>query len=72
MNKKLNTILKQIGLQLFLLSITAMVLFPVMWMVSIAIDPRNIDKPLELTLIPPGASFKSFPSPKNGGCPRVT
>ena len=36
MNKKLNTILKQIGLQLFLLSITAMVLFPVMWMVSIA------------------------------------
>ncbi|MEJ2485555.1 MAG: ABC transporter permease subunit [Anaerolineales bacterium] len=60
MNKKLNAILKQIGLQLFLLSITAVVLFPVLWMVSIAIDPRNIDKPLELTLIPPGASFESF------------
>lgn len=60
MNKKLNAILKQIGLQLFLLSVTAVVLFPVLWMVSIAIDPRNIDKPLELTLIPPGASFESF------------
>ncbi len=60
MNKKLQPILRQIGLQLFLLSVTAVVLFPVLWMVSIAIDPRNIDKPLELTLIPPGASFESF------------
>jgi arabinogalactan oligomer/maltooligosaccharide transport system permease protein len=53
-------VLKQIGIQLFLLFITAIVLFPIIWMVSIAIDPRNIDKPLELTLIPPGASFASF------------
>jgi arabinogalactan oligomer/maltooligosaccharide transport system permease protein len=52
--------LKQIGLQLFLLFVTAIVLFPIIWMVSIAIDPRNIDKPLELTLIPPGFSFDAF------------
>jgi arabinogalactan oligomer/maltooligosaccharide transport system permease protein len=25
-----------------------------------ALDPRNIDKPMELTLIPPGASFAAF------------
>jgi arabinogalactan oligomer/maltooligosaccharide transport system permease protein len=61
MNKiDLQKALKQIGIQLFLLFITAIVLFPIIWMVSIAIDPRNIDKPLELTLIPPGASFASF------------
>lgn len=57
---KLQEILKQIGLQIFLLSVTLVVLFPVLWMVSIAIDPRNIDKPLELTLIPPGASMDAF------------
>lgn len=61
MNKyKINEILKQIGLQLFLLSVTAIVLFPILWMISIAIDPRNIDKPLELTLIPPGATMDAF------------
>ena len=59
-NPKVKEILKQIGLQLFLLSVTVVVLFPIVWMISIAIDPRNIDKPLELTLIPPGATFDSF------------
>ena len=57
---KINEILKQIGLQLFLLFVTVIVLFPIMWMVSIAIDPRNIDKPLELVLIPDGATMKAF------------
>lgn len=59
-NQKLKEILQQIGIQLFLLSVTAIVLFPILWMISIAIDPRNIDKPLELTLIPPGATMDSF------------
>jgi arabinogalactan oligomer/maltooligosaccharide transport system permease protein len=53
-------ILKQVGLQVFLLSVTALVLFPILWIFSMAIDSRNIDKPLELTLIPPGASFQAF------------
>ncbi|MBI2846068.1 MAG: ABC transporter permease subunit [Chloroflexi bacterium] len=53
-------ILRQVGIQAFLLSITAVVLFPVLWTLSMALDPRDIDKPLELTLIPPGASFGSF------------
>jgi arabinogalactan oligomer/maltooligosaccharide transport system permease protein len=50
----------QIGLQIFLLMITLTVLFPILWVFSIALDPRNIDKPLELKLIPPGASLESF------------
>ncbi len=57
---KWQDILKQIGLQLFLLSVTATVMFPILWVFSIALDPRNIDKPLELELIPPGASFDAF------------
>ncbi len=55
-----NEILKQIGLQIFLLLVTVTVLFPILWIFSMALDPRNIDKPLTLTLIPPGASFESF------------
>lgn len=59
-NPRTRSALTQIGLQIFLLLITLSVLFPIIWVFSIAIDPRNIDKPLELTLIPPGASFESF------------
>jgi arabinogalactan oligomer/maltooligosaccharide transport system permease protein len=51
---------RQIWLQIFLLLITATVLFPILWIFSLALDPRNIDKPLELTLIPPGASLAAF------------
>jgi arabinogalactan oligomer/maltooligosaccharide transport system permease protein len=53
-------VLKQVGLQVLLLLVLALVLFPVVWIVSMAIDPRNISKPLTLTLIPPGASLASF------------
>lgn len=59
-NRKSRSIWKQILLQLFLLTVTAMVVFPILWIISMALDPRNIDKPLTLTLIPPGASFESF------------
>lgn len=60
MHRKRNDILKQIALQIFLLAVLATVLFPFLWIFSMALDPRNIDKPLELTIIPPGASFESF------------
>jgi arabinogalactan oligomer/maltooligosaccharide transport system permease protein len=62
MSKKIKRkeILRQIALLLFLLAVTAFVLFPLLWIFSIALDPRNIDKPLELRLIPPGASLNSF------------
>lgn len=60
MHRKRNAILKQIGLQIFLLAVLFTVLFPFLWIFSMALDPRNIDKPLELTLIPPGASLDAF------------
>jgi arabinogalactan oligomer / maltooligosaccharide transport system permease protein len=59
-NPRSQAIFRQIGLQVFLLLVTISVLFPILWVFSIALDPRNIDKPLELRLIPPGASFESF------------
>jgi arabinogalactan oligomer/maltooligosaccharide transport system permease protein len=61
MPKKLKDVLNQLGLQVFLLGVvTFAVLFPVLWVVSLALDPRNIDKPLELRLIPPGATLDAF------------
>lgn len=51
---------KHLLIQIFLMVITVTVMFPILWIFSLAIDPRNIDKPLELTLIPPGASFEAF------------
>lgn len=55
-----NRLLQQIGIQIFLIIVTITVLFPILWIFSMALDPRNIDKPLDLTLIPPGASLASF------------
>lgn len=62
MSRRTKKILGQIGTHIFLLLVTATVLFPIMWMFALALDPRNIDKPLELRLIPPGASFEAFRS----------
>lgn len=60
MSNKTREILRQIGVQIFLLLVTLIVMFPILWIFSLALDPRNIDKPLELRLIPPGASFQAF------------
>ena len=61
MSKKWKGFFNQLGLQVFLLGVvTTSVLFPVMWVISLALDPRNIDKPLDLRLIPPGASLDAF------------
>ncbi|MCC6613976.1 MAG: ABC transporter permease subunit [Anaerolineae bacterium] len=53
-------IIRQILLQLFLLFITATVLFPVLWIVSMAIDPRGITRPTDLNLFPPNANLDAF------------
>ena len=60
MSKKQKSVLRQIGLHLFLIVVLFIVMFPILWIFSLALDPRNIDKPLELTLIPPGASLEAF------------
>jgi len=60
MSKKSKDIWSQIGTHAFLILVAVGVLFPILWIFSLALDPRNIDKPLTLTLIPPGASLAAF------------
>jgi arabinogalactan oligomer / maltooligosaccharide transport system permease protein len=51
---------RQVLLQVVLLLITFTVLFPIIWIVSMSLDPRNLSRPTGLDLIPPGASLDSF------------
>jgi len=43
-----------------LLVIAFVVLFPILWVVSMALDPRNISRPTSLDLIPRGATLDAF------------
>jgi arabinogalactan oligomer/maltooligosaccharide transport system permease protein len=54
------TPLQQLGLQLLCLFITGTVLFPVVWILSMSLDPRNIARPTGLDLVPPGASLEAY------------
>ena len=51
---------RQALLQALCLFVTFTVLFPILWIVSIAIDPRNIARPDSLNIIPPGANLDAF------------
>jgi len=51
---------RQLMLQAILILISFTVLFPLLWVVSMSLDPRNISRPTELTLIPPGASLQAY------------
>ncbi len=51
---------QQLLFQALCLFIAATVLFPIMWIVSMSLDPRNIARPTELRLIPPGASLDAY------------
>lgn len=51
---------QQILLQLLCLLIAFTVLFPLLWILSMSLDPRDISRPYELTLIPPGASLDAY------------
>jgi arabinogalactan oligomer/maltooligosaccharide transport system permease protein len=51
---------RQLLLQLICIFITITVLFPVVWIVSMSIDPRNLSRPDGLNLIPPGASLVAY------------
>jgi arabinogalactan oligomer / maltooligosaccharide transport system permease protein len=46
--------------QVFLLAILAAVLFPVVWIVSMSLDPRGLSRPTGLMLIPPGATLDAY------------
>jgi arabinogalactan oligomer/maltooligosaccharide transport system permease protein len=51
---------RHVLLHVLLLLITFTVLFPLIWIVSMALDPRNLARPDGLNLIPPGASLDAF------------
>lgn len=51
---------QQLILQAVCLFIALTVLFPIVWVVSMSIDPRNISRPDALNLIPPGASLDAY------------
>jgi arabinogalactan oligomer/maltooligosaccharide transport system permease protein len=51
---------RQAVLQALCIFITLTVLFPIMWVVSLAIDPRSLPRPEGLSIIPAGASLNSF------------
>lgn len=51
---------RQLALQAFLIFVAIIVLFPVLWMVSMAIDPRGIARPTDLNLLPANASLDAF------------
>lgn len=60
MSKDKLPLLKQLLFQLMAIGIAFIVLFPIMWVLSLSLDPRNISRPDEFTLIPPGASLKAY------------
>ncbi|HET7828429.1 MAG TPA: ABC transporter permease subunit [Candidatus Limnocylindrales bacterium] len=51
---------KQIVLQLILIFISFTVLFPILWIFSISVDPRGLFRPEGLNLIPPGATLAAY------------
>lgn len=46
--------------QLILLAVLATILFPVLWIVSMSLDPRDFSRPQGLTIIPPGATLQAY------------
>lgn len=51
---------KQLLYQAIALLITFTVIFPLLWVVSLSLDPRDIARPTEFRLIPPGASLDAY------------
>ncbi len=51
---------RQLALQALLIVITFTVLFPLVWIFSMSIDPRGLFRPDGLNLIPPGATLDAY------------
>ena len=53
-------IFRQIFLQIFLLFMLMTVMFPVLWIISMAVDPRGVARPTDLNLLPANANLMAF------------
>ena len=51
---------RQLLLQAILLFIAFTVIFPILWIVTLSLDPRNLSRPVDLKLIPTGASLQAY------------
>lgn len=54
------TLAQQVFFQALCVLVAFTVVFPLLWIFSMSIDPRDISRPYELTLIPPGASIDAY------------
>jgi arabinogalactan oligomer / maltooligosaccharide transport system permease protein len=51
---------KQLLLQLFCLAVALVVIYPILWVFSLSLDPRSISRPKQLMLIPQGATLQAY------------
>ena len=51
---------RQILIQTICIFVALTVIFPLLWILSLSLDPRNLTRPDGLNLIPPGASFDAY------------
>jgi len=51
---------RQIALQVLCIFIGFTVIFPLLWILSLSLDPRGLTRPDGLNLIPPGASLDAY------------
>ena len=60
--KRSSGLLRQLIQQAVCILIAFIVLFPIAWVVSMSLDPRDVSRPTELRLIPEGASLQAYAS----------
>ena len=53
-------LVRQLGLQLLCLFVLFTVLFPIIWVVSLSLDPLNRSRPDGLNIIPSGATLEAY------------
>ncbi len=53
-------LVRQLGLQLLCLFVLFTVLFPIVWVVSLSLDPLNRSRPDGLNIIPSGATLEAY------------
>lgn len=53
-------VIEDVAVHAGLVLVAFIVLFPILWIFSMALDPRNISRPTSLDLIPEGASLRAF------------